>query len=205
MDFDNPTVETELQLIEAVMNEVAIANGQEQPIHLVGHSYGGVVALALALKGSVKLCKLTLYEPVATWLADLAENRQLQAAVDSFLKPYRRDVATGLPFAGGQVIDFWCGSSEFHKFPDRVKSKFMLLQKNNIRHWDVCTKVSHNVEDIKGLDVPTHLVVGENSSSVAHGIIDLLVEWLPNRKRYLIPGANHFLVTSHIDACLAAM
>lgn len=208
-DFDNPTIETELSLIEAVVNEFAGLTGFESSnspgIHLVGHSYGGVVALALALKGSIKLRKLTLYEPVATWLVDLAEDDQLMAAVELFLKPYRRDVAVGVPFAGGQVIDFWCDSPEFKKFPDKVKDQLMLLQQNNIRHWDICTRVSHNVEDIKGLEVPTHLVVGENSSLVAHGIIDLLAGWLPNGERYLIPGANHFLVTSHIDACLAAM
>ncbi|MBT6032796.1 MAG: alpha/beta hydrolase, partial [Kordiimonadaceae bacterium] len=34
-------------------------------IHLVGHSYGGVVALAAALKDEFNIKKLTLFEPVA--------------------------------------------------------------------------------------------------------------------------------------------
>ena len=199
-DFAEPSVETELALIETIVN--SIASG---PVHLIGHSYGGVVALAMALKGSLKLKKLTLYEPVATWLIDLAQDDALAAQVEQFLQPYRSAVASGEPYAGGKVIDFWCGSPEFHKFPVKVQDKLMLLQKNNIRHWDICTRVSHNIEDIKRLQVLTHLVVGENSSPVAHGIIDLLHGWLPQGKRYLVLGANHFLVTSHIDACLAAM
>ena len=50
----------ELELLEAVV--AAVGHG---PIHLVGHSYGGLNALRLALSDRVQLRLLTLIEPIA--------------------------------------------------------------------------------------------------------------------------------------------
>ena len=101
-DFDAPTIETELAVLEAVVRART-----DRPIHLVGHSYGGVVALAQALKGNLPLAELTLFEPVATWVLDAVGDAPMQAQVHTFLKRYRHDAAQGVPDACGQVIDFW--------------------------------------------------------------------------------------------------
>jgi pimeloyl-ACP methyl ester carboxylesterase len=40
-DFSNPTMETELEIIEQVVNLLT-----DEAVHLIGHSFGGVIALA---------------------------------------------------------------------------------------------------------------------------------------------------------------
>jgi pimeloyl-ACP methyl ester carboxylesterase len=199
-DFDAPDIETELALIEAAVRERT-----DRPIHLVGHSYGGVVALVQALKGSLPLAELTLFEPVATWVLDAVGDQPMEAEVQAFLGRYRRDAALGLPDVCGQVIDFWGGAHDFAGLPPHIQAAMGTMVANNLRHWDICTSAQHTSADLARLAVPTRLVCGTRSNRVAHAIVDHLHRLLPHSRRFEIEGASHGLVASHADACLAAL
>lgn len=200
LDFASPSVETELTVIEA-----AVRRFTDRPIHLVGHSYGGVVALAQALKGSLPVSRLTLFEPVATWVLDAVGDQAMQAQVHAFLSRYRRDAAAGQPRVCGQVIDFWGGGDHFAALPPHIQDAMGEMVANNLRHWDVCTQARHTRADLAALDLPTHLICGTRSNAVARAIVDHLHAVLPRSQRTDIEGASHALVTSHPDACLAAL
>lgn len=199
-DFDAPTIETELAVLEAVVRART-----DRPIHLVGHSYGGVVALAQALKGNLPLAELTLFEPVATWVLDAVGDAPMQAQVHTFLNRYRHDAAQGVPDACGQVIDFWGGANDFAALPPHIQQTMATMVGNNLRHWDICTRADHTEADLRRLSVPTRLVCGTRSNDVAHAIVDHLHRLLPHNRRWEIEGASHGLVTSHADACWQAM
>jgi pimeloyl-ACP methyl ester carboxylesterase len=90
--------EHELALLDAV---VAHAGGG--PIHLVGHSYGGLTALRLAASGRAPLASLTLVEPIAFWLLRLAGEAELygemRGVADAFVAAWRRGDVDGAPGA----------------------------------------------------------------------------------------------------------
>ena len=199
-DFAQPTIETELALIERVVAQLT-----DQPIHLVGHSYGGVVALALALKGSVPIRELTLFEPVATWVLNAVGDAAMQAHVDAFLERYRHDAAAQVPDAWSQVIAFWGGAADVDKWPAHVRVGMAELMTNNLRHWDVCTRSTHTQSDLQGLSVPTRIAHGSASNPVACAIAAHLHAQLPHSSLQVIEGASHTLVTSHPDECLAVL
>lgn len=199
-DFSDPTVETELSILEQVVNQFTAG-----PIHLVGHSYGGVVALAQALKGNLPLSQLTLFEPVAVWVLDVAKNEELNDRVQKFLAKYRHNVVQKTPYVCGQVIDFWAGDGVFESLPDFIKNSMVPLVTNNLRHWDICTTIRSSLRDVQQCLVPTRLVCGTGSNPLAHAISDHLSEELPNSKKFLIEGASHFLVTSHFEECLSVL
>ncbi|WP_374255528.1 alpha/beta fold hydrolase [Aquabacterium sp.] len=200
-DFDAPTLAPELNLIEAVARELV---GHE-PIHLVGHSYGGVVALAQALRGNLPLSELTLFEPVATWVLDVVNDTPMQAEVDAFVRRYRHDAAVGVPDVCGQVIDFWGGANDFANLPSHIQTLMGTMVKNNLRHWDTCTAPQHTEADLRALQVPTRLVCGTRSNQVAHAILNHLHRLVPHNRMWEIEGASHGLVASHADACLEAL
>ncbi len=199
-DFSAPSIETELEVIESVVAQLT-----DQPIHLVGHSYGGVVSLAQALKGSLSISKLTLYEPVATWVLDLLGDEEMLYRTEMFLSKYRQDAADSLPYACGQVIDFWGGADVFTTLPTSIKDFMASLLENNLRHWDICTSVNNVHSDLRQLSVPTRIVCGSHSNEVAHAIVAHLDRELPNSKKFEVEGASHSLVTSHADECLAIL
>ncbi len=168
-DFASPSVETELAVIEAAVRQFT-----DRPIHLVGHSYGGVVALAQALKGSLPMSRLTLFEPVATCVLDAVGDEAMQAEVQTFLSRYRRDAAAGQPQVCGQVIDFWGGGDHFAALPAHIQDAMGTMVANNLRHWDICTEPRHSRAELAALRIPTHLVCGTRSNDVARAIVDHL-------------------------------
>ena len=110
-----------------------------------------------------------------------------------------------MPYASGQVIDFWGGANEFEALPTSIKDFMASLLENNLRHWDICTSVNNVRSDLAQLTIPTRIVCGSRSNEVARAIVDHLDSELPNSKKYEIEGASHFLVTSHADECLAIL
>lgn len=199
-DFSNPTMETELGILESVVNRLT-----DQPVHLVGHSYGGLVALQQALKGSLELSQITLFEPVAVWVLDVMKDKTMSDRVHAFLAKYRHDVDLDLPHVCGQVIDFWAGEGTFESFPESMKNGMAPLVRNNVRHWDACAGVRSTETDLKNCLVPARIVCGTESNPVAHAIADHLCDQLPNGHKYLIEGASHFLVTSHYQECISVL
>jgi len=199
-DFSAPKIETELQIIEQVVHTLT-----NDPVHLVGHSYGGVVALAQALKGSLALSHMTLFEPVAVWLFDVMKDTEMSDRVLEFLKKYRHDVLHEIPYSCGQVIDFWGGEGAFEALPEFIKDGMETLVINNIRHWDIASTIYCHLSDLQKCMVPTRIVCGDRSNPVAHAITDHLNREMPNSKKYVIEGASHFLVTSHANECLSVI
>jgi pimeloyl-ACP methyl ester carboxylesterase len=80
--------------------------GAGSPVHLVAHSYGGMVALKVAQRRPERLRSLVLYEPVALHLltGDLLEPiAALQAEVEQLCQ-------AGDPAAAGNAfVDYWSG------------------------------------------------------------------------------------------------
>lgn len=199
-DADDPNIETELAIVEAIIGQLT-----DEPVHLVGHSYGGVVALALALKGSVRVKQMTLFEPVAAWVLNAVNDTEMVSRVEQFLQAYREAQTGNIDYISRMVIDFWGGEGAFDPLPDFIKSAMELMVSNNVRHWDVCTRISTDANALRQCTIPAHLVYGTRSNPVAHAIADHLCALLPVSRKTQIEGASHFLVTSHGDECLAAL
>jgi len=199
-DFSAPNIDTELKIIESVIAELIQQPGQ--PIHLIGHSFGGVVALALALKGSIKIQELTLFEPVSTWVFESVNDQEMTAQVNAFIQDYRQGINNNDLYVCGKVIDFWGGEGAFEPLPDFIKDGMVPLTANNNRHWALCENTYHQRTSLNLLTIPTKLVCGSASNPVAQAIVHHLRNELPNSKQYTIPGASHFLVTSHAIECL---
>ena len=202
-DFNAPNINTELAIIESVLAELIPQHNQA--IHLIGHSFGGVVALALALKGSVKIQELTLFEPVSTWVFASVGDHTMTQQVNTFIQGYRDAINNKEPYVCGQVIDFWGGKGAFEPLPDFIKQGMVPLTANNNRHWTLCENTYHHRAALNALTIPTKLVCGSTSNPVAQAIVHHLSHELPNNKCYTITGASHFLVTSHANECLTVI
>ena len=196
-DWDNPSVETEVDIVVSVLQHLKL-----DPIHLVAHSFGGVVAVAVALSGKVPLRAMTLFEPVLTGILEVTGRDKDAQAVDQFCDDYRLAIANGESYACRRVIDFWGGEGQFDQMPEFIKEAMDPLTDYNARHWDLCQNTVYTKEAYQQCEVPTFLVCGDQSSPIVRAISQSLTDNLALAQMKIIEGASHFLVTSHGSQCL---
>ena len=103
------TLDDEAAALEPLLDDAPGA------VHLLGHSYGGAVALQLALRRPRAVASVTLYEPVR--FALLFGRPRLAGAADEILRVGR---GVGALAAGGQThaaaarfVDYWSGEGSW--------------------------------------------------------------------------------------------
>ena len=198
-DFENPTLKPEFEsLIKATKDKIDGDGG----VHLIGHSFGGVVALAAAMHAVVPVRKLTLFEPVDASVLPLFGETDAMDTVLEFVNGYCTAVERGFDNACSLVIDFWGGHGSFDAIPEHIQNLMKTMTLHNLRHWDLCNTENRSIADIETFDIPVTIVNGAQSNDVAKVIAKSLDSHLPNSKHLTIDGASHFMVTSHPDMCV---
>ena len=104
---------------------VAVARLAEQqgaPVRLVGHSYGGNIALQAALQARPDAVeRIVLLEPVYFRALQLTgDDAALEPAVTHF-EDYARRATAGEPEVVRLMIDYWFGAGAFARMPDPVR------------------------------------------------------------------------------------
>lgn len=197
-DFNNPTLKPEFDTISAKLDTIPNAT---QGIHLIGHSYGGVVALAAAMEKIAPVKKLTLFEPVDAGVLKVFSETQAMKIINDFQEEYRQAIVESDALACAKVIDFWGGAGSFAKIPDHIQTSMATMTKNNARHWDLCVSNVREIKKYQNLNIPVTLVNGQLSHMVAKKISGALNDHLPDSNLNVIDNASHFMITSHPEEC----
>jgi pimeloyl-ACP methyl ester carboxylesterase len=107
----DPSIGHEVDIVEAVIRQ---AGGL---VHLVGHSFGGLVAIAVALRNRVPLASLAVIEaPAAELLRDNGD-REHYRAIRQMTDDYFAAFANGNVEAIATMIDFYGGAGTFASWP----------------------------------------------------------------------------------------
>ncbi|MEP2534134.1 alpha/beta fold hydrolase [Shimia sp.] len=121
LDMDHQT-----RVIETVASRI------NQPVHLVGHSFGGTVALATALSGKVDILSISTFEANPFNIIDTPENGALfqnaKQVADAFENAYHANEHN----APGRIIDYWGGDGSFLSLPDPVQDYCRATAHTNI-------------------------------------------------------------------------
>ncbi|VUD47554.1 Fluoroacetate dehalogenase [Thalassocella blandensis] len=197
-DFDQPTIATELTLLKRVIQDVW--GDAQTPVHLAGHSFGGVVALILAVTEKLNVKSLTLFEPVAGGVFKLVNDEPMQAEMQTFLQRYLRSADAQEVDTCSLVIDFWGGDGSYAVLPESVKAAMRHLVQNNLRHWALCREPQYSLTQLQHFSAPTMLVNGTQSNRMAHQICHHLQHYMPNATLREIEGASHFMVNTHVQS-----
>lgn len=174
--------------VEAVVKEAGA------PVHLVGHSFGGCIAMAVALRGQVALSGLTMFEANPVHVLKLAGETGLHALAEGMLAAYRAGEAAEV--APG-VIDFWGGAGSFAALPEPVQAYVRRTAATNARDWESALGFESSEAGWRAIGCPARFVHGSEGHAVARRVAELLAAWLPQGRLSRIDGASHFMISTH--------
>lgn len=176
-------------------------------VHLVGHSYGGAVALRLAL-GSDRLASLVLVEPVSFHL--LRDGSAFDAGLLDDIAPVadavRGAVATGDHEAGlGRFVDYWNGAGTWAAVKPERRQALCRLAPAVAHNFDAAEGDPARLADCAGLRLPTLIMAGELTTRPAARIAARLATAIPGAECRIVAGAGHMLPRTHPAAFLEAL
>lgn len=183
------------------------------PLHLVGHSYGGAVALRIAANHRARVRSIVLYEP-AIWgtLAGLCAGepatREIEAVRDDTVRMLERGAADA---AAERFIDYWTGAGSWAATPVERRPKLVAAVRSLRAGWQATFLERWSAEALGALDTPCLLLTGTASTAAARRGVHLLGELLPRARMVKLEGLPHMgpvthpeRVDPHIESFLTA-
>ena len=162
------------------------------PFSLVGHSYGGAVALVAAVQQPQRVRALVLYEPTLFALVDAAFPPPNDA--DGIRQTVER---AGTALAAGNrggaaehFIDYWMGAGAWHATPQPQRSAIEAAVVN-VQGWGRALFAEPTpLKALGALTMPVLLMVGRNSPASARAVARLLAQTLPRVEtlEFEVPG-----------------
>ncbi|MFO0667655.1 MAG: alpha/beta hydrolase [Polyangiaceae bacterium] len=168
------------------------------PVHVVGHSYGGFIALMLGLRAPYAIRSLSLYDPVAFGVLHASGDAIGLADLDrAASNPVFNDRAQCGTDAWFEVfVDYWNGKGSWRALPKPTREGFLRIGQK------VFFEVYSLMQDrtpaaaYAHLRVPTLLLTGDHSPPAAHRVVELLAEAMHGRSVF-IRGAGHMGPITH--------
>jgi pimeloyl-ACP methyl ester carboxylesterase len=185
------TIAHEAEVLEAVVRK---AGG---PVHLVGHSFGGLIGLSVALRKQVDLASLVILEAPAPEI--LREARELEH-YDSFRRmtdAYFADFESGNVEAIATMIDFYGGAGTFASWPPKVRAYAVKTTPVNIVDWATAYGFPLPAIQLATVKIPVLVVRGQRSHPAAKRVNALLSEFLGKSSLITLDGAAHFMISTH--------
>jgi pimeloyl-ACP methyl ester carboxylesterase len=166
--------------------------------HLAGYSYGGAVALHLALANPGRVLSLTLIEPVLfAALRYTGENGaygKLRNECDRFaalMADGKREAAME------QFVDFWNGSGAWARLRPEVRDSLLGMANKAVLDWQASFAAGPGPDRLAALGPLTLLVRGDGSPEPVQRLVDALHALMPESERAVVQGANHLLPLTH--------
>jgi pimeloyl-ACP methyl ester carboxylesterase len=189
----------EAEALEAVIRRAA------GPVHLVGHSFGGLSALAVALRKRVPLLSLTIAEAPWPEILRLTGEREQYRAFRDMTDAYFAAFRAGEKAAIEQMIDFYGGAGTFAGWPQRVRDYAVDATAVNVLDWATAYGFELTPALLRSVEVPALVLWGEVSHPAARRANELLGRYMPNALTLAIPGAAHFMIATHAGEVAAAI
>ena len=171
---------------------LALCSKSRDHVSLVGHSFGGSVALKAALRLGHKLTNLVLLEPNPFYL--LSQQKR-QAAFDE-AKALRDHVkkygAVGdWHKVAKRFADYWISEGEWESMPEKRRSAFLNAMPPNFHEWDAVMNETTTIDTWALIKAKTLLVYDAETKRPIREIVALFADACAHWSFTEITGGSH--------------
>jgi pimeloyl-ACP methyl ester carboxylesterase len=189
------SVERQTDDLAAIIQAMGIA-----PAHIVGHSYGGAVALNLTLRHPELVRTLVLAEPaVSGVLADTPENDVVSKESQAIRAQMKDAFASGNEERIVRTYASHVAPGEFEKAPSEVRQ--MLVANVPAFQLDFTSRrPPFTCDDARRVAVPVLILSGDRSPMGLQRIAEEAARCIKGARLVRIPQATHWLQSDHAQA-----
>lgn len=188
--------DAELGVVQALLD--VAGRPADRRVHLVGHSYGGAVALNAARHFAGQVASLTLIEPVAFHLLRRAEEPDGWREVAALAERHLALVGEGRDAAAAEAfITYWMGPKTWLRMPDAARDSAVRAAAKVAAEWRLMLAAEDDLETVAGINAPTLLICGGRTPKPARRVVEVLCGTLPQVRHHEIADAGHMSPLTH--------
>jgi pimeloyl-ACP methyl ester carboxylesterase len=195
-------------LADEAARTIELIDRSERKVHLVGHSYGGGVALHAALARPGRVASLTLYEPSAFHLLKTmgAHGAAAFAEISAVARAAEQGVVAG-DYRSGAIafVDYWSGSGAWAALRPSVQTALIRWMLKAPLDFHALMEEPTPIAAYAELRMPTLVLRGEHAPRPTRLIGEMLPRLLPAARLAVVDGAGHMGPLTHADAVSTRM
>jgi pimeloyl-ACP methyl ester carboxylesterase len=194
------TGEHAFALADEAARPIALIDQSDQKVHLVGHSYGGGVAMHVALSRPDRIASLSLYEPSAFHLLrQIGEaGVHAHAEIQAVARHINHCIATGDYRTGvADFVDYWNGHGAWKAMRPAVQSALIRWAPKAPLDFQALIDDPTPAKAYAALKCPVLIMRGEHAPLPTRIISERLIEILPQSRLKIVAGAGHMGPLTH--------
>lgn len=169
-------------------------------LHVVGHSYGGAVALRFALRHPRRVASLTVYEPAQPLLLfedglHTPEAREARSLREVFVG--HAATTFGRWRAAREYVDYWSGPDTWNTLSFAQRRRINGLVPKIAAEWDALFSASAALGDVSALTMPVKILYGSRTRRTAKRVCELLQQRIAGSCLEQVDGLEHMGPLTH--------
>ena len=187
-------------LADEAARTLALIDKTEAKVHLVGHSYGGAVALHAALARPHRIASLALYEPSAFHLLACmgVVGAESSAEIDNLIRRVNEGILNGdVRGTAAHFVDYWNGAGAWNALRPSVQAALMRWAPKAPLDFHALVSEPDQATRYQDLRFPVLLLRGEKARIPSRLITEYLAQMLDESDLVTVAGAGHMGPLTH--------
>jgi pimeloyl-ACP methyl ester carboxylesterase len=189
-------------LADEARRTIGLIDQAERKLHLVGHSYGGGVALHAALARPHRVASLSLYEPSAFHLLKGmgTSGAEALAEIRGISGEAGRNIVTGdYRRAAACFVDYWSGDGAWSALRPQHQAALTRWAPKAPLDFAALVEEPTPASAYSDLRFPVLLMRGEHAPAPTRLVVERLAALLLDARTVVIDGAGHMGPFTHRD------
>jgi pimeloyl-ACP methyl ester carboxylesterase len=166
--------------------------GRGGPFHLFGHSYGGAVAMHLAMRRPERVLSLVLYEPASFALLGGDPASDAAREIETVARAVQAEATTAPEAAAERFVDYWSGAGTWARTGTARREAIALRVGKVADEFEALFRDQTPPGRYQArLSMPVLLLGGTRSPRPVREVLDRLHELVPHAQRATIEGLGH--------------